>query len=111
MVEPLTAGFVNNQLTVLAVDRAGNRSVLPTGATYSYAFKAHAAAGWWRTNGSGTTIPNIAQNTKPLTLNGSASLGSGVLTLNGPPANATTATPVVNTTGSFTVAAWVRPTT
>jgi len=109
-VEPLLAGFTVNRLTVLAVDRAGNRSALPAGQDYSYGFKAHPAAGWWVTTGTAGPIPNVVSTGAPLTLSSGASLGYGGLTLTGSSSQATTPAAVVNTTAGYTVAAWARPT-
>ena len=109
-VEPLVAGFTANQLTVIAVDRAGNRSALPAGQSYSYGFKANPATGWWPTTGTAGPIPNVVPTGAALTLAGGASLGYGVLALDGSSGQAATSGSVVNTTGDYTVATWARPT-
>ena len=110
MVEPLSGGFEINELSILAVDRAGNRSALPVGQSYSYGFKAHDAAGWWPTTGSGGPIQDATAADNDLTLTGGASLGYGVLSLDGTDDASSTTGPVLDTTDSYTVAAWVRPT-
>jgi hypothetical protein len=109
-VEPLVAGFTVNELTVFAVDKAGNRSALPAGQDYSYGFKAHPAAGWWPTTASAGPILDATQAGNDLTLSAGASLGYGVLALNGTSGTASAAGPVVDTADAFTVSAWVRPT-
>ncbi|MGE5155881.1 MAG: LamG domain-containing protein, partial [Betaproteobacteria bacterium] len=108
-IEPVASGFTVNKLTVLAVDRAGNQSPLPTQG-YSVGFKAKTgAAGLWPTIGSGSTVTDTTSAHHDLSLSGGALLGSGVLTLDGSTGQAATASLAVTTTGSFTVAAWVRP--
>jgi hypothetical protein len=112
-ITPLTADFGKvNSLSVLAVDRAGNRSS-PSGPTYG--FKAAATGvGWWSPNGSGTgSIANqltIAgtPGAQSLTLSGTASVSGGAATFSD--GMATTSSSVFNTAQSFTVAAWVRVT-
>ena len=109
-IEPLQAGFTVNELTVLAVDRAGNRSLLPTGQTYTVGFKANPAAGWWPTKGTAGPSPDVTDFANDLTLASGTSSGYGTLTFNGSTSEAVTAAPVLDTTDSFTVSAWVRPT-
>jgi hypothetical protein len=109
-VEPVASGLLVNRLTVLAVDRAGNRSILP-GAGYSYGFKANAAAGWWPTDGTGGPVADMTAAGNDLTLATGAAPGHGVLSLNGSTGQAAAPAPVLDTTGSWTVAAWARPTT
>lgn len=110
-IEPSVGGFAVNQLTVLAIDRAGNRSALPSGLPYMYGFRANASAGWWPTTASGgSSVTDITSNAHNLTLNGGASLGNGRLTLNGSTGQAATSTQVLTTTNAYTVAAWARPT-
>jgi len=106
-LEPVVSGFTVNKLTVLAVDRAGNRSPLPS-AGYSYGFKANAAVGWWRTSDTGTQLGDVVTSAHPMTLYGTASVGYGTATFNGGQARTTTS--VLQTNTSFTVAAWVRVT-
>src|SRR5262249_40779145 len=108
-IEPVASGFTVNKLTGLAGDRAGNRAP-PPGRGHPHRFKAKAAGGWWPTTGGGATVPDTTPAHHDLSLTGGASLGSGVLTLDGSTGQAVTAGPAVTTTGSFTVSAWVRPT-
>ncbi|HEY3003829.1 MAG TPA: LamG domain-containing protein, partial [Kribbellaceae bacterium] len=106
-IEPVVSGFTVNKLTVLAVDRAGNRSPLPS-AGYSYGFKANAAAGWWPTIGTTATIADVTTAHRDMSLTGTASVGYGAATFgNG---QASTSASVLQTGTSFTVAAWVRVT-
>ena len=106
-LEPVVSGFTVNKLTVLAVDRGGNRSPLPS-AGYSYGFKANAAVGWWRTSDTGTQLGDVVTSAHPMTLYGTASVGYGTATFNAGQARTTTS--VLQTNTSFTVAAWVRVT-
>ncbi|HEX6682770.1 MAG TPA: LamG-like jellyroll fold domain-containing protein [Candidatus Limnocylindrales bacterium] len=108
-VEPLVAGFTVNRLTVMAVDRAGNRSALPAGQDYSYGFKAHPAAGWWATTGTAGPVPNVVGTGAALALSTGATLAYGTMSLTGSSSQAATTGPVLNTTGSYSVSAWVRP--
>jgi Concanavalin A-like lectin/glucanases superfamily len=107
MVEPLTSGFAVNKLLVIAVDRAGNRSPLPS-AGYSYGFKANAGtAAWWPTRNAATPLVDVAA-AKNMDLTGAASVGYGTATFGG--GQAATTGQVLTTNASFTVAAWVRVT-
>jgi Concanavalin A-like lectin/glucanases superfamily len=103
-IEPVFFGFEPNVLTVVAVDRAGNESPQAV-----YHFRAHPAAGWWPTTGSAEPLPDVTGSGNDLTLGGGASLGQGVLTLDGTTGEATAPGPVLDTGDSFTVAAWARP--
>jgi hypothetical protein len=106
---PIVSGFSINRLTVIAEDSAGNQSTLPS-AGYSFGFRANEAAGWWSTaGGSGSPITDLTGN-NDLDLYGGASLGSDVLTLDGASGEATTGGPVLDTTDSYTVSVWVKPT-
>jgi hypothetical protein len=110
-VEPIASGLTTNKLTVVAVDRAGNRSPLPS--PYTSAFKAQAsvATGWWPTNDAASPLHDVlTTNSHPLTVSGSPVVGRGVINVNGSGDAATSAAvagPVV-TNASFTVAAWAR---
>ena len=108
-VEPIVSGLTTNKLTVLAVDRAGNRSPLPSGG-YTSAFKAAAnvATAWWPTKDAASPLQDVL-NSHPLTVNGPV-VGKGMITVS---ASGDAATPSgvagpVATNASFTVAAWAR---
>ncbi len=108
-IEPVAGGFAVNKVTVLAVDKAGNRSALP-GSGYSFGFKAKPAKGWWKTTGTGGPIEDGTPNDNDLTLSpAGASLVQGAMVLNGTTGYATSAAPVLDTTSSFTLSAWARP--
>jgi hypothetical protein len=106
-VEPLASGFTTNQLTAIAVDRAGNRSPLPPSG-YTTGFRANPAAAWWSTTVDGGPVPDLVAG-NDLVLGAGVTVGRGVMTLTGT-GEAVAGGPAVDTTASFTVSAWVRPT-
>jgi hypothetical protein len=70
------------------------------------------ATGRWRfSEGAGTTAANSASATTPLTLTSSTTWSTergGAIVLNGTNAYGATTSPIVSTTKSYTVAAWVK---
>ncbi len=109
-VEPITSGLTTNKLTVLAVDRAGNRSPLPPGG-YTSAFKAQStvATAWWPTNDAASPLHDVL-NGHPLTVSGGPVVGKGMISVNasGDAETSTSVAGPVVTNASFTVAAWTR---
>ncbi|WP_307813131.1 LamG domain-containing protein [Streptomyces sp. N35] len=102
---------LTNTLRVQTFDAAGN-----PGETRDYLFnvaKAASPVGVWKFDeGTGTTVANAQGSTHPLTASGAnwtdkARLGKG-LRANGTSSYAATTGPVVDTTGSFSVSAWVN---
>lgn len=73
------------------------------------------AGRWKMSDGSGTTDVDSSGHSNAITLSGGASWATDmahgqVLSLDGTSGFAATNRPVINTAGSFTVSAWVRPT-
>lgn len=109
-VEPSVNGpFAANKVTLLAVDRAGNRSALPSNG-YSFSFKTNPMAGWWPTTGTAGPVLDATSYHNDLTTAGGATLGYGVMTLNGTDGQAVGPAPAFDSSTSFTISAWVRPT-
>lgn len=98
-------------LTVVSLDRAGNRS---PSATYSFfVSRAGGPTGFWRFDeGSGPTVADATGHGHTGTLVGSASWARGrtgsALLVHGDTAAVTTAGPVVHTDRNLAVTAWVR---
>ena len=66
-------------------------------------------AGWWKlTQGSGTTVPDSSGTGNTATASGTTWTGSGAQLSGAAGQEVTTRGPVVDTTGSFTVSAWVN---
>lgn len=104
---------LTNTLRVQTFDGAGNPS-----AHYDYLFKvakgSDPVASWKLDDGEGAVAADSSGNNRPLTLANTswtdkARLGGGLRT-NGTTSAASTATPVLDTTNSFTVSAWARMT-
>ncbi|WP_234334924.1 LamG-like jellyroll fold domain-containing protein [Streptomyces sp. NRRL S-118] len=99
---------LTNTLRVQTFDAAGNPS-----ATKDYLFKVAKASNpvaQWKLDGSGTNAAGTAHILTPgggAAWSSAARLGTG-LSLNGTGAYAAAPGPVVDTTGSFSVAAWTR---
>ncbi|GAA2357685.1 hypothetical protein GCM10010432_10590 [Catellatospora methionotrophica] len=64
----------------------------------------------WNMNGTGGTLADGTGRGATATVSGGGTQGSGVLTLNGTTGHATTGGPVLDTSKSFTVAGWMKPT-
>jgi RHS repeat-associated protein len=68
--------------------------------------------GWWQlTQPSGTAVPDASGLGNAGTAGSAVSWTGNAATFNGSTAQIATAGPVLDTTGSFTVSAWVNPTT
>ncbi|MFI5707792.1 LamG-like jellyroll fold domain-containing protein [Kribbella sp. NPDC051620] len=107
---PSDTGY--NLLHVVSFDAAGSSSK-PTDFLVNLKSAAPPVAAWSFDDGSGTTAADTAAPSHPLTLTGGAAFDDagrdgGSLQLDGADDYAQTATPVVDTSQSFTVSAWAR---
>ncbi|MFF4086492.1 LamG-like jellyroll fold domain-containing protein [Streptomyces nigra] len=89
-----------------------NRKVIAAGASAGDRLPLKGGGSWSLDEGSGTTAKDDGPNKKPLTLSEGTSWTPGVsgsaLKFDGKGQYAETAGPVLDTTGSYTVSAWVR---
>ncbi|MEU8001235.1 LamG-like jellyroll fold domain-containing protein [Catellatospora sp. NPDC049111] len=101
-------------LRVWGVDQAGWVTASPK--VYNFYVYATAKSAWWNLDGNGTD--SVTSNPNPLTTTGTVSWTDGIvgpvpddkaLLFNGTDTGANTAGAVVHTTGSYTVAALVKP--
>jgi hypothetical protein len=110
-VTPTAPGL--NTLYVRSVDRVGNLS--PIAQYRFFVASGTAPVGLWALNeGSGTTAADTGTGNHPLTLTSGAGwtggrlVGGNAATFNGSTGSASTSGPVVNSTGNYSVSAWVR---